>query len=105
MPLSLISPEAIGSGPSLQDLLRKVTVTSKWRMIGVGLGITTDDLDAIQTRTAGLPNSTQSALEQVFITWQKTLPKTYSWRTLFTVLKSGYIGETRLAQDLEREFC
>ena len=93
------------SGPSLHDLLSKVTVAAKWRMIGIGLHIPTEDLDTIQTNTAGLPNSAVNALQKVFETWRaKSPPATYSWRTIIDVLKSTYVGELRLAGTLEREF-
>ena len=89
------------NGPSIHELLDKVKVTSKWRMIGIGLGISTMDLDAIQSSTGYQPNSTQQALEKVFTIWREKDTQ-YNWSTLINVLKQGYVGETRLAQELER---
>eukprot|EP00731_Ephydatia_muelleri_P021771 Em0014g362a len=90
------------NGPSIHELLDKVKVTSKWRMIGIGLGISSMDLDAIQSSTGHQPNSTQQALEKVFTIWQEKVTSPYNWSTLIYVLKQGYVGETRLAQELER---
>lgn len=99
------SPITLGAptnGPSIHELLDKVKATSKWRMIGIGLCVSSEDLDTIQFSTGPLPNSTQQALEKVFTIWREKATSSFSWSNLISVLKKGFVGEIRLAQELEK---
>ena len=41
----------------------------------------------------------------VFDDWKRSSCKPYTWKTLVNALRSRSVGEIRLADELDREFC
>ena len=71
---------------------------SKWKVIGLGLGVPPSDLEAM----SGNP---QECLERLLTKWLKGIDPPPTWEALVAVLRSRVVGEERKAQELEEKFC
>ena len=74
-------------------------VRAKWYNIGLGLQVSTGTLDAINLEC----QDTQNCLRRVLTEWLKSSGA--CWEDLVKVLKTPVIGEERLANRLEMQFC
>ena len=94
-------PVSLDSEPSLQHLMDKVAavIPSKCWAIGLQLGFTTAELQAICPQHQGLENY-HRAFGEIFDVWRRRGPLPYSWRILIDVLKSPSVGEVRLSDEL-----
>ena len=84
-------------------------IPSKWRAVGVQLGLSGGILDFIQNKHAGKVKADLDSFEEVFITWmeQATTGATcspYTWPTMIDALKTPAVGEVALAESLEQKF-
>ena len=80
-----------------------IKIPSKWKKVGVALGLTLAQIDAIEELRVADPIG---CFSEVFTHWQQmsTLQQPVSWTTLVTVLRSQYVGEERLADFLHKTF-
>ena len=86
--------------PTQRELKELVTskVAHKWFPIGIGLGMSGEQLEEIQESSNDNP---ECCLGAVFYKWEQTTPKPFTWSTLVEVLKSEHVEEKLLANDLE----
>ena len=94
-------PVSLDSEPSLQHLMEKVAavIPSKCWAIGLQLGLTTAELQAICPQQQGLENYHRAFCE-IFDVWRRRRSLPYTWRTLIGVLKSTSVGEVLLSEQL-----
>ena len=94
-------------GPKLEDLMNEIgaVIPSKWRDVGVQLGVAPGVLDGIQRQNAEKPRSCQVSFEQVFNEWRLQGSKTtYTWTHIISILRRPAIGENDLAETLATKF-
>ena len=94
-------PDPLDSEPSLQYLMDKVAavIPSKCWAIGLQLGLTTAELQAICPQQQGLENY-HRAFGEIFGEWRRRGSLPYTWRTLIGVLKSASVGQVLLSEQL-----
>ena len=92
------------SEPDLSDLMNKIAakIPSKWKDIGLQLGVNQGVLDGIATISPGDPNH---CYINVFTRWKNQNSPThrYTWSTLVQALKKPAVGEDRLADEIKNE--
>lgn len=91
-----IVQEAPPDLPSLMNLVS--TRTTKWRQIGIELGLSTCELDAISL--CGV-QSLHRCFEHIFELWKRSATMPYTWDTIITALKNPQVNEQRLAIEIE----
>ena len=94
-------PVSLDSEPSLPHLMRKVAavIPSKCRAIGLQLGLTPAELQAICPQQQGLENH-HRAFDEIFDVWRRRGSPPYTWRTLIDVLRCPDVGEGLLSDQL-----
>ena len=94
-----------GQQLSINDLLVVMEelndVRAKWYNIGLQLRMSVGTLDAIKEQYDDLSHSLRETLK----TWLKTSPSAPTWTNIVDALRSGTVGEVRLAADLQRKYC
>ena len=92
------------SEPDLSDLMNKIAakIPSKWKDIGLQLGLDQGVLDGIATISLGDPNH---CYINVFTRWKNQNSPThrYTWSTLVQALKKPAVREDRLADEIKNE--
>ena len=88
--------------PELADLVEivGVTVQSKWRAVGLRLGLDEPQLDTIQQSHQGSVNSVQDCMTSVFTKWCEGNTSEYSWRKLAEVLCSQTVNMPQILGDI-----
>lgn len=78
-------------------------IPSKWKRVGVALGLNQSQIDAIEKRRLADP---LDCFSDVFNYWQQlyTPYQPVSWSTLVTVLRTQYVGEESLADFIQKNF-
>ena len=80
-------------------------IPAKWKRVGVSLGIDQSQLDAINMHRLADP---LECFSDVFTCWQQqSTPHVQSpanWATLVTVLRSNYVGEEELSDNIQNTF-
>ena len=86
--------------PTQSKLKELVTskVAHKWFPIGIGLGMSREQLEEIRENCNDMPDL---CLGTVFYKWEQTTPKPFTWGTLIEVLRSEQVGEKLLANNLK----
>ena len=74
------------------------TRTTKWRQIGIELGLSTCELDAISSYGV---QSLSRCFEHIFELWKRSATMPYTWDTIITALKTPQVNEQRLAIEIE----
>ena len=93
-------PVSLDSEPSLPLLMDKVAkIPSKCWAIGLQLGLTTAELQAICPQHQGLEEH-HRAFGEIFDVWRRCGSLPYTWRTLIDVLRSTSVGEVLLSEQL-----
>ena len=92
-------PVSLDSEPSLQHLMEKVMIPSKFWAIGFQLGLATAELQAICPQQQGLENH-HRAFGELFDMWKRRGSPPYTWRTLTGVLRNTSVGEVLLSEQL-----
>ena len=92
---------SLDSEPSLQHLMEKVVavIPSKYEMVGLQLGLTLAQLQAIRPQHQSLEDY-HRAFGEIFNEWRKRGSPPYTWRTLTGVLRSASVGEVLLSDEL-----
>ena len=75
-------------------------IPSKWKRVGVSLGIDQSQLDAINMHRLADP---LECFSDVFTCWQQqsTPQSPANWTTLVAVLRSNYVGEEELSDTIQ----
>eukprot|EP00731_Ephydatia_muelleri_P003967 Em0002g143a len=92
---------SLDSEPSLQHLMEKVAavIPSKYEMVGLQLGLTLAQLQAIRPQHQSL-EVYHRAFGEIFNEWRRRGSPPYTWRTLTGVLRSASVGEVLLSEHL-----
>ena len=97
-------PTGLHSQPELSVLMNKVAaeIPSKWRDVGLQLGVDHGVLEGIALISPGDINHCYS---NVFTRWKNQHSATYpyTWLTLVQALESQAVGEKRLADNIKNE--
>ena len=80
-----------------------IKIPSKWKRVGVALGLTQQQIDSIEKLRLSDPIG---CFSEVFTLWQQqSIPQQpVSWTTLVTVLRCQSVGEEALADFLQQRF-
>ena len=76
-------------------------IRAKWNNLGLQLGVSVGALNAIKKDY----NSTSDCLRETLTTWLKTCRLPPTWSDVVDALRSGSVGEVRLAVELEQKYC
>ena len=76
-------------------------VSNKWYDIGLQLLLNADTLDNIEANSG----STQHCLREMLKKWLRKVNPYPTWKAVVDALKSVVVGEQKLAQQLEDEYC
>ena len=91
--------------PTQRELKELVTskVAHKWFPIGIGLGMSGEQLEEIRENSNDIPDR---CLGNLFYEWEQNphKDKPFTWGTLLQVLRSVKVGEESLAKKLEEHF-
>ena len=102
--LSIKYPAGLDSEPQLSDLMNKIAanIPSKWRDVGLQLGLDPSLLERIASIT---PGDTIHCYSNVFIQWknQNSTAHPYTWSTVVHALQTPAVGEKRLADKITSE--
>ena len=94
-------PVSLDSEPSLQHLMEKVAavIPSKYEMVGLQLGLTPAQLQAIRPQYQSLEDY-HRAFGEIFSEWRRRGLPPYTWRTLTGLLRCTSVGEVLLSEQL-----
>ena len=76
-------------------------VPHQWMKVAWQLELDNGDIQTIQKNQQDVFDKFMAVINK----WKETLSRPFTWDTIVTVLKSDSVKETRLASELEREFC
>ena len=78
-------------------------IPSKWKRMGVAVGMSQSQIDAVDTHRRG---QTFDCFSDVFKYWQdaSTPEQPANWASLITVLRSRIVGEEALAEHIKKTF-
>ena len=97
-------PAGLDSQPELSDLMNEVAakIPSKWRDVGLQLGLDQGVLEGIASIS---PGDTNLRYANVFTLWknQNSTTHPYTWSTIVQALQSPAVGERRLADEIMSE--
>ena len=71
----------------------------KWEAIGRELGVEQDKLRDIRTNYSDPGNSLRAMLRE------KLIRDCVAWKYIITILRTPYVGESNLADQLETKYC
>lgn len=93
----------LDSEPSLPVLMNKIAavIPSKYETVGIQLGLTLAELQAIRPQHPSLKDHLR-AFGEMFDMWRRRGSPPYTWRTLISVLKAASVGEVSLSDSLVR---
>ena len=90
------------SEPEFPDLMSQVAaeIPSKWKDMGLQLGLDPSILDGIDSNTRGNDNHAYIA---IFDSWKKqnSSKHTYTWSTVVRALQTPAVGEKKLADKIK----
>ena len=91
--------------PTQRELKELVTskVAHKWLPIGIGLGMSGEQLEEIRENSNDVP---ECCLGNLFYEWEQNPreDKPFTWNTLLRVLRSVKVREESFAKNLEEHF-
>ena len=73
-------------------------IPSKWKIVGLSLGIDQSQLDAINMHRLASP---LECFSDVFTYWESNPQRPTTWNTLLGVLRSNSVGEKTLSDSIE----
>ena len=73
-------------------------IPTKWRFVGIELGLRPDHLNAIESEQNG---SLAHCFSAVFHKWECETSPPYSWSTIIAALEAPQVGAKHLAQALK----
>ena len=91
--------------PELLGLMNEVAakIPSKWRDVGLQLGLNQGVLDGIALNS---PGDTNHCYSNVFTRWknQNLITYPYTWSTIVQALRAPAVAEERLADDIKNKW-
>ena len=98
-------PAGLEIEPKLSDLMEEVAaeIPTKWRDIGLQLGLDKSILEGIAHIS---PGDTNHCYSDVFTQWknQNSTTHPYTWSTVVRALETRAVGENRVAQQIKDKF-
>ena len=95
--------DPLDSEPELLDLMNEVAakIPSKWRDVGLQLGLDQGVLEGI---TLISPGDTNLCYSNVFTQWKNLnlITSPYTWSTIVQALQAPAVGEKRLAEKIKK---
>lgn len=93
-------PAGLDSEPELSDLMNEVAakIPSKWRDMGMQLGLDEGRLDAVALISSG---NTNHCFSNVFTLWKNQTRHPYTWLVAVQALQSASVQENRLAEEIK----
>ena len=93
-------PQSAESAPAISVLANRVAakIPDKWKKVALQLELSVGVIQRDQ----------QDSFDQFMVVmyeWKDSLSRPFTWDTIVAVLKSDSVNETRLASELQREFC
>ena len=84
------------------DLMNKVgsVIPAKWRVVGMQLGLSANNLDDIHSLNAGKSPASQDSFQLMLSTWKQQGSSPYTWKTIIDALRTPSVGEVALADEL-----
>ena len=76
-------------------------IPDKWKKVAVQLELSRGEIRAIQKDEDDSFDRFMAVMDH----WKQSLSKPFTWATLVSALQSPSVNETRLADELNREFC
>ena len=76
-------------------------VSHQWMEVAWQLKLENGDIQRIEKNRQDVFDRFMAVINK----WKETLSRPFTWDTLVAVLKSDSVKETRLASELQREFC
>ena len=76
-------------------------IPDKWKKVAVQLELSRGEIRAIQKDEDDSFDRFMAVMDH----WKQSLSKPFTWATLVSALQSLSVNETRLADELNREFC
>lgn len=101
--LPSLYPAAFPSGPAHSDLMNFVAAAlpTKWRLVGVQLGLSLGSLDEIEKNHS---DDCKRCFSAVFSEWEHQNTSPYCWGTVVHVLQAPSVEENRVAEDVKKHF-
>lgn len=87
---------------SLMEQLRPVT--SSWKFLGLGLGLTMGELNEIEGMPLLIPGGPAAFLQEMLHRWLKRAPPFPTISVLCDALRRSTVGEGRVAYNLEQRY-
>ena len=75
-------------------------VSTKWKSIGIQLGLLDNELKDIESQTAGKPERNMEASSLVLAKWKALGRSPYSWSVMIEALESPAVGAYDIAAEL-----
>ena len=96
-------PVGLDREPTTQLLMNEVAakIPSKWRVVGLQLGLKHGELDGI---AANCSNDTSHCYSNVFEHWKNSKTHPYTWLTIVNVLQAPSVNEERLADEIKSKY-
>ena len=95
--------DPLDSEPELLDLMNEVAakIPSKWRDVGLQLGLDQGVLEGIALIS---PGDTNLCYSNVFTRWKNLnlITSPYTWSTIVQVLQAPAVGEKKLAEKIKK---
>ena len=79
-------------------------IANKWRAIGLQLGLSSEDLDRIETTPILIIGGPASFLEEVLSKWLDCAPPSPTLTKLCVALKSHEVRQSRMTQELKQHY-
>ena len=99
-----MSPAGLDNEPELPDLMNKIAakIPSKWRDVGLQLGLDKGVLDGIAVIS---PGDNNHCFTNVFTRWknQNSATHPYTWSTVLKALQTAAVGESRLSEEIKKK--
>lgn len=77
------------------------TLPTKWRLVGVQLGLSITSLEEIEK---GYSGDCKRCFSAVFSEWEHQNTSPYCWDTVVRVLQAPSVEENRVAEDVRTHF-
>ena len=92
-----------GASPAMSSLANRVgaAIPDKWKKVAFQLALDRGVIKAIEHDE----HECFYRFMAVMYHWKQSLSKPFTWATLVAALQSRSVGETRLAEELRKEFC
>ena len=86
--------------PTHLELMNRVaaSIPTKWRNLGIQLGLAPNDLDMFEARHGGDYHRIYSC---IFTAWENQVTRPFTWETIIQALKAPLLAECKLADEMQ----